>query len=188
MVRAGAPGAPLGLSNLSATAQDLGADGALSVAALAAALSLTLQPLQFRFVQLLEGYWPLHWFGWAWRAGVWWQRRRLMRASADIVVLPDPGRSPSQQRVLEERAQAAESTARTRFPSEDRLLPTALGNVLRAAEDRHGQRYGLESVVVWPRLFPLLPPEYAQTIEDEVTQLDVSARLVLTWATAAAAR
>jgi hypothetical protein len=36
-------------------------------------------------------------------------------------------------------------------------------------------------------LFPLLPDAHAQAIEDEVTQLDLSARLSVTWALATAA-
>ncbi len=86
---------------------------------------------------------------------------------------------------MEERAQRAETFLRERFASPERLLPTALGNVLRSAEDRAGVRYGADSVVVWPRLFPLLPEQLARSVEDEVTQLDVSARLTVTWAAAA---
>jgi hypothetical protein len=75
----------------------------------------------------------------------------------------------------------AEVRLRARFPEEGRLLPTSLGNALRSAEDRAGRRYGLESVTIWPRLYPLLPAEFRDTLEDEVTQLDVSARLSVTW-------
>jgi hypothetical protein len=108
----------------------------------------------------------------------------MLRAVGSLAIPADPAQDRAKRRLLSERAQAAEAVLRTRFPSQDRLLPTALGNVLRAAEDRHGRRYGLDSVVVWPRLFPLLPAAYAQSIEDEVIQLDVSARLVITWALA----
>ena len=50
-----------------------------------------------------------------------------------------------------------------------------------------GRRYGIDSVVLWPRLFLLLSPEHARDVDDEVTQLDLSARLVTTWAAAALA-
>jgi hypothetical protein len=111
----------------------------------------------------------------------------MLRAVGHLAIPADKARDEAKRRLLSERAQVAESALRTRFPSEDRLLPTALGNVLRSAEDRHGRRYGLDSVLVWPRLYPLLPPAYAQSIEDEVIQLDVSARLVITWALAGGA-
>ena len=92
--------------------------------------------------------------------------------------------SYARRRVIAERLQAAESALRERFPEEERLLPTALGNVLRAAEERVGRRYGIDTVVLWPRLFPLLPPEHARDVDDEVMQLDLSARLVTTWTAA----
>jgi hypothetical protein len=46
------------------------------------------------------------------------------------------------------------------FPREARLRATALGNVIGAAEDYPFTAYGIDSVVVWPRLFPLLPERF----------------------------
>lgn len=68
---------------------------------------------------------------------------------------------------------------RTYFPDLDRLLPTGLGNVLRAPEDRMMDRYGLESVVVWTRLFAILPDNFRETLNDARTKLDLSARLCM---------
>jgi hypothetical protein len=65
---------------------------------------------------------------------------------------------------------------RHRFPPESLLLPTSLGNVLRAAEYRAGRAYGLDSVVIWPRLYPLLPETVRNSVDDVRLQLDVAAR------------
>lgn len=184
--RSGAPAAAPGAQALLAAAAGIGAAGVGVAAGVAVAVSVTLQPLQFRLVQVLEGYWTLRGTGWLFRAGVARQRRRRRRAAAALVIPSDAaGVSEPKRRHLEERAQQAETVLRERFPTAERLLPTALGNALRAAEDRAGARYGADSVVVWPRLFPLLPERHADAVEDEVTQLDVSARLAVTWSLAA---
>ncbi len=170
-----------------ATAQAVGASGAIAITALAVAVSVSLQPLQFRFVQLLEGYWPLGQDSWIFRAGVALERRRFDRLRDRLTITVDPD---DQRRRLaaEARASDAEQRLRTRFPrAEVRLMPTSLANALRSFEDRAGARYGLESVVtIWPRLYPLLPKDFRSGLEDEVTQLDVSARLCITWAATAA--
>jgi len=44
-----------------------------------------------------------------------------------------------------------------RFPGAGAYQPTCVGNILRAAETRPSEKYGLESVVVWPHLWLLLP-------------------------------
>lgn len=179
----GAPVAALTLRTISVTVKSIGITGGAAILIVAGAVAITLQPLQFRLVQLLEGYWLPHGMEWLFRLGVWSQRRRRGRHQTHLV---EPTRnsgtvSYSRRRTVEERMQAAESALRDRYPAEDRLLPTSLGNVLRSAEDRLGERYGLDPVVIWPRLFPLLPVPVAQGFDDEVTQLDVSVRLVTTW-------
>ncbi|MPZ82153.1 MAG: hypothetical protein GEV28_17850 [Actinophytocola sp.] len=47
------------------------------------------------------------------------------------------------------------------FPTES-LMPTRLGNVLRAAEDypHSNDRYGMDSAFFWPRLYSVLPDSF----------------------------
>ncbi|MEU1406595.1 hypothetical protein ABZ471_30265 [Streptomyces sp. NPDC005728] len=92
-------------------------------------------------VRAYEGYWLLrHPFGRLGRLGVSLQRRRWQRLR-----LTDPRDYGRRYRC---------------FPPEPRdLMPTRLGNALRAAESYASdeRRYGMDAVFFWPRLYPLLP-------------------------------
>ena len=179
-----APTASMSLKTITATAKAIGGSGAVVITGIAIAVAVTLQPLQFRLVQILEGYWPSGPLRMLFRVGVRVQRWRYERLQDQLTGAVNH-RHEAARRSSEERISVAETRILERFPDEDRLLPTALGNALRSAEDRAGRRYGAEAVVLWPRLFPLLPARLRADIEDEVTQLDVSARLAVTWATTA---
>jgi hypothetical protein len=62
------------------------------------------------------------------------------------------------------------------------LLPTRLGNVLRAAEGYAGRAYGMDAPFWWPRLWPLLPEKSQAAVDDGLTTmvslLNLSALLV----------
>ncbi|MFI6002101.1 hypothetical protein ACIA98_17115 [Streptomyces sp. NPDC051366] len=53
------------------------------------------------------------------------------------------------------------------------IMPTRLGNVVRAAEGYGAERYGVDTVLVWPRLHPLLPDVAVKAETDARTVLDL---------------
>jgi hypothetical protein len=53
------------------------------------------------------------------------------------------------------------------------VMPTRLGNILRASEFYPLKRYNLDSVVSWPRLQSLLPKEFAEGLRDAKANLDL---------------
>lgn len=115
---------------------------------------LVLAPFQFGLVRVLEGYWQdiplLQTVGFI---GIEMQRRRkawLERTGIDASAL---------------------------YPKEDRLLPTRLGNVLRAAEDSAGPRHGFDTVSILPRMYPYLSAPLAEAFRDWRNQLDLACRL-----------
>lgn len=49
---------------------------------------------------------------------------------------------------------------------EEALLPTRLGNVLFASERYPADRYGIDPIYFWPRLYPLLPERFQVDLEE----------------------
>lgn len=85
--------------------------------------------------KLFEGYAaPASWFA---GFGRNYQRWRASRMEAEQARYRYPPESPSQQ-----------------------FAPTSLGNVLKSAEVYPTNRYGLDAVRVWPRLYHLLPEAF----------------------------
>lgn len=56
-------------------------------------------------------------------------------------------------------------------PSEDEILPTKFGNILKAAETYPMSRYRIDSVPVWPRLIHAMPDSYYAKVDDINNQL-----------------
>jgi hypothetical protein len=135
----------------------------------------------FTFCQLpalraLEGYWPqrgplgaLH----RYRTG-----RHRRRAAAGWDRVRELSAGPEQL-----RGAILAAKLLTAYPPPSRLatgcLPTAFGNRLRAAEYYPLERYGIDAVVIWPRLRPVLPPEAGDRLSAARATLDGSVNLLL---------
>jgi len=146
-------------------------------------LAVVLHPLQLPLVQLLEGYWPgpLRWLT---AAGVSRQRTRrsALESQADASRLSARQRDdPAARRAVLEAAWRL----RRRFPPADLLLPTALGNALRAMEYDAGSAYGADTVAWWPRLYVVLGEQLRAVVDDRRDQLDATCRLGATGAAVA---
>lgn len=127
-------------------------------------LAFLLQPFTRTIVRFYEGY--------------WWQCLRDF-----FVALPWFGEGQIWTEKSKKRAQAIENKDRSGynheqvqlfycFPSRaDHLMPMRLGNVLRAAEDYSRSAYGMDSVFLWPRLWPLLPEAIQKDIDESVTPM-----------------
>jgi hypothetical protein len=131
----------------------------LSVLLLVTLFAYLLQAFTRPLVRLYEGYWP-HWLRRWFQKMVEkrWQRWRKKRAEA---AKSDPSRYAALQDRLHHEYP----------PQAERLLPTRLGNALRAAEDYPITTYGMDAVFWWPRLIPLLPEAVQKGIEDALTPL-----------------
>lgn len=194
IVWSGAPQHAPRLSRALEQAKSLGAVQALLLAFGVMVFALLTQPLQRSLVRTLEGYWLENprWPVWAHRLGTGGQRRRYRAlsniASRQATPLGEDASDRAAERAAEEQRRTSRAAFRRsrRFPAEGRLLATALGNALRAAEDDAGQRYGLETVLVWPSLYTVLGDKARAVVDDQRTQLDVAARFSATLTVTAA--
>jgi hypothetical protein len=58
------------------------------------------------------------------------------------------------------------------FPKSTLILPTKLGNIIRAFEYYPDREYGMDAVTIWPRLIAKIDSAYAASIDDAKTAFD----------------
>lgn len=136
----------------------------------ASLLGLLLQPFQVRAVRVLEGYWDR----WAFTAGlagalVRLQRRRwyALQKRADREADGDTAR----------RIRADARRRLAVWPPVEVLLPTALGNALRAGELSAGERYGLTTLTSWPRIYLQVSDRMVEALRSTRGALDTAVNL-----------
>lgn len=133
--------------------------------------TLALGQLLLPLTRLFEGYWR---FG---RLGAWLSERGRAAQLGRWEALND-SLDPAAYRLRYQR-----------FPVDgEQVMPTRLGNVLRAAESyvSDPRRYGMDAVFFWPRLYPLLSEPLRTELgvaRAEVDRLLVTAALSLVLAT-----
>lgn len=59
------------------------------------------------------------------------------------------------------------------FPDEpEEVMPTRLGNILKNAEQYSYKRYDIDAVLLWPRLYAVLPENFMKSFESAKASLD----------------
>jgi len=129
----------------------------LTVLLAVAGSGIVIGELAAPVLRLLEGYWPR----WADPLRLRLARRLAERAAAEANAWQKAYErvQPSADPTAEDLADYTrlERRRRRRPSSPAYFLPTPIGNILRAAERRPFDKYGLDAVVVWPRLWSALP-------------------------------
>lgn len=129
-------------------------------------LGFTLFNLNNFIYKIYEGYFILE------RMPVfkWWQRRRVrnLRNKIDNCLdrMSKAEEDSEDLNELEGEHYRLRSLREIYFPPTDlTVLPTGFGNILRAAEAYSGTRYGIDSVMMWPRLIHVIPEPYYSKLD-----------------------
>lgn len=148
-------------------------EGATAVAILAGAalpLGLVLLGVAYPVIRLLEGYFLLKAYTPAWTYYALWPLSRFLRwrqAAAFAKLTRD-----KKQRQDMDRRRVATWHLDLYFPPEaEDLMPTRLGNAVRAFELHSWKRYGLDSIGAWPRVELLLSEQERALLEDAQTEV-----------------
>jgi hypothetical protein len=133
-----------------------------------------IQRFDLAIIRFLEGYWskPFTIFS---KYSTQREKYRRNRIKAKLAPLNDRFEALN---AIEQTQHFQLSTQFNQIPQELDLLPTRLGNILRGAERRPTERYGLDSIVCWSRLWVLLPEAPRTDLSAARTDLNAAAR---TW-------
>lgn len=147
--------------------------GALTIVA---ASGIVVHRLTNPALRLLEGYWPrwLHALT-DLRRGRVYERRRADDEARQQWSAETEGKK-RQELSASQLAEGArlEDLRRHRPLLAGEMLPTRIGNILRAAETRPYHRYGLDAISLWPRLWLVLPELARQELTTARASLDTS--------------
>src|SRR5215831_17736992 len=140
--------------------------------------AVVVSQLTLPVLRLLEGYWP--WPFSLLRPWVGKPRANWLRRERRIF---DRLAAKSEKQITEEekrRYVTADVRLRRAPPQQDDWMPTKLGNTLRSGETWPYEKYGLDAIVCWPRLWLVLSDGVKTELVEARKQLDLAVT-VLIW-------
>ena len=139
--------------------------------------ALIVQYCELAVLRILEGYW----FRWLRELRYYFitiqQKRKykLDRQFQLLIARIEDKKQPLTPEEIEEYARL--DGILHYFPIH--LMPTKFGNILRAAEERPKNQYGLDTFICWPRLWLLLPDSVKTELTEARVTLNTGARIWL---------
>lgn len=139
--------------------------------------SMVVKAIRFPILRILEGYWPWP-FSYLGLGLLAIQKYFYKNKYAKLrhLKVNEAQREPNAKE--QEKLIKLDVWSHWNPTKSSDLLPTRLGNILRARERAPERRYGLDAIVCWPRLWSLLPENMRGDISSSRSALD---RLVELW-------
>jgi hypothetical protein len=176
---------------------EIGIGGVTGLALASIFIGVVMHPMQFFFVQLLEGYWGVSALAEQarrQRTRAYRNRINCLRHRADKLrklanskeAELQASKDRDQQRALAREINELRSDRREleRATAEylrnlDVLMPTRLGNVLRRYEWSIGRAYGMDVISTMPYLVSTAAAADAEYLDDQRSQLDLAVRMTV---------
>ncbi|MCD0160535.1 hypothetical protein IHN63_04360 [Deinococcus sp. 6YEL10] len=152
---------------------------------LSVVIASVLYNVNYTLVRFMEGYpWRGSLYG-HWRQRIYIARHARLTAqiqalvallSAEIPVLRDP-----QQIALLERQLGTFriQLGSTYPPAPQHVLPTRLGNIIRAFETYPRTTYGLDGIIIWPALVAIMDKDELEIVNESRTSFDFAVQLTV---------
>jgi hypothetical protein len=175
---------------------EAGIGGAAGLVLATIVLGVVLHPMQFAFVQFLEGYWgatPVAREVRRMRTYAHWDSvhslrveraalgRQLQAKKAQTVAVEGVARQLLMAEIAELRSTRRElGRIEQSYPdSREAFMPTRLGNILRRFEWSIGVGYGIETITATPYLMSVSTPSDLEYLDDQRSQLDLAVRMTV---------
>jgi hypothetical protein len=146
----------------------------LAISLVVMLLSGLLYNLNIPIIRLFEGY--------PWRdtrlgqklVNMYYNKFEAAKARQQgLRVLMAPENKSDAQAVLQQWRNKQSSIANNDYPDRRAMiLPTRLGNIIASFEAYPRLQYGMDGVILWPRLFAKIDPAYADAIDGTKTAFD----------------
>ena len=120
-------------------------------------------------IRLFEGYWEHPPLSWLRKRRHEYYKNRFLFLQAEVKQ-PEGTHAPHERQRLEREWLLLFPRGRGR---EKAVMPTRLGNIIKAAETYPRQRYGADAAILWPRLAPFLPAEFAEALSVAQTSMEI---------------
>jgi hypothetical protein len=127
--------------------------------------SILVHTFRFPVLRLLEGYWPWP-FNFFSSKIIAYRQLTFHKKYNDLHHLKAYESKDELDFTQRSRLAQLEVWAHWNPTKPNDLLPTALGNIIRSREQSPADRYGLDAMVCWPRLWALLP----ENVRDDLTK------------------